>query len=256
MSGFNVIGTVTLFKKECWRFLRVSVQTVLTPVITALLYMAVFAQVMSNRAAIYGSISYLQFLVAGLAMMTLLQNAYANSSSSLIQSKSNGNLIFLLLAPLSALEVFLGYVLAGVVRGILVGVCVFVVAMFFVDMYVSHVVLALAMLVMSAALLAALGVLAGIWAEQFDQMAIFQNFIIMPLSFLSGAFYSIHNLPPFWAQVSKFNPFFYMVDGFRYAVWGVSDIAPVYSFSFVLLALILVSGLTLWLLARGYKLRQ
>lgn len=252
----NVVGTWTLFKKECFRFLRVTVQTVLTPVVTSCLYFAVFAQVMSDRVTVYEGISYVQFLVPGLVMMTVVQNAYANTSSSLIQSKMNGNLVFMLLSPLSSFEIYIAYVLGGVVRGVLVGAGVLAVAVLFVHIPIAHIGLTLLMVILSSALLACLGLLAGIWAEQFDQMAIFQNFLVMPLSFLSGVFYSLNNLPPIWATLSRFNPFFYMVDGFRYGVLGQSDSSPWLSLAFVFVALLVVSVIALRWLSSGYKIRS
>lgn len=252
----NTVGLWTLFKKECFRFLRVTVQTVLTPVVTSCLYFAVFAQVMSDRVTVYDGVSYIQFLVPGLVMMTVVQNAYANTSSSLIQSKMNGNLVFMLLSPLSSVEIYLAYVLGGVVRGLLVGAGVLAVAVLFVDMSIVHIGVTLLMVVLSSALLASLGLLAGIWAEQFDQMAIFQNFVVMPLSFLSGVFYSLNDLPDVWATLSRLNPFFYMVDGFRYGVLGYSDAPPWLSLVFVTVALGVVSVIGLRWLSTGYKLRS
>ncbi|MGM0563835.1 MAG: ABC transporter permease [Pseudomonadota bacterium] len=256
MSEFaNSRGFYTLFRKECRRFLRVAVQTVLTPVLTSMLYLAVFAQVLSDRVTVYDGIGYVQFLVPGLVMMAVIQNAYANSSSSLIQAKMNGSLNFLLVSPLSPFEIFSAYILASVVRGTMVGAGVLAISLLFVDLPLSHPWAVLLGVMLSSALLATLGMMAGIWAEQFEQMAVFQNFIIMPLSFLSGVFYSIHTLPDWWRQLSHFNPFFYTVDAFRYGFLGQSDIDPLISFSVMLLALCVTGGVTLMMLMRGYKIR-
>ena len=249
MTGFP-----TLFHKEVLRFWKVSFQTVAAPVMTALLYLLIFSQVMEGR--VYDAIPYSAFLVPGLVMMSVLQNAFANSSSSLIQSKITGNLIFVLLPPLSHWEFFAAYVLAAMVRGLVVGTGVLLVTIPFVDLSLRQPLWVLAFAIAGSAILGALGLVAGIWADKFDQLAAFQNFLIMPLTFLSGVFYSIHSLPPFWQTLSHFNPFFYMIDGFRYGFFGVSDISPAVSLSFVCGSLVVVSALALALLQRGYKLRH
>jgi ABC-2 type transport system permease protein len=201
-------------------------------------------------------VPYTAFLVPGLVMMSLLQNAFANSSSSLIQSKITGNIIFVLLPPLSYAEFFAAYVLAAVVRGMVVGAAVMLVTLPFVDMEFRHPQWILAFAFCGSAVLGALGMMAGIWAEKIDQVASFQNFLIMPLTFLSGVFYSIHSLPAFWQGLSRFNPFFYVIDGFRYGFFGVSDVDPLRSLAVVAAFLAAVSGLTLAVLRSGYKLRH
>jgi ABC-2 type transport system permease protein len=189
-------------------------------------------------------------------MMSLLQNAFANSSSSLIQSKITGNIVFILLPPLSHLEFFSAYVLASAVRGVVVGLGVFVVTAMFVPVPVQNLLWVVAFALLGSGILGTLGIIAGIWADKFDQLAAFQNFVIIPLTFLSGVFYSIHSLPPFWQQVSHFNPFFYMIDGFRYGFFGVSDVSPYLSLAIVGGSLLALSFATLSLLKRGYKLRH
>jgi len=248
-------GFYTLFYKEIMRFYKVALQTLLAPVVTTLLYLLVFAHALSGHVVVYGSIQYREFLIPGLVMMTIIQNAFANSSSSLIQSKVTGNLVFVLLAPLSHMEFYLGFVLAAMVRGLVVGLGVYLVAILFVATPLYNAAFLLVFALVASALLANLGLLAGIWAEKFDQLAGFQNFVIMPLSFLSGVFYSIHSLPAFWQQLSRFNPFFYMIDGFRYGFFGVSDVSPWLSLGAVLLAYLLLCSATIQLLKRGYKLR-
>ncbi len=248
-------GMWTLFRKELLRFWKVSFQTVAAPVITALLYLLIFSHVLEAHVQVYPGVGYTAFLVPGLMMMSLLQNSFANSSSSLIQSKVMGNIVFLLLTPLSYWQFFLAFLAAAVIRGLAVGLCVWLVALSFVELPVAHPLLILAFAILGGGLLGALGIIAGIWAEKFDQMAAFQNFIIMPLSFLSGVFYSIHSLPPFWQRVSHLNPFFYMIDGFRYGFFGVGDIAPAVSLSVVTVSFLLLSAFTLRLLKIGYKLR-
>ncbi|PKO25882.1 MAG: metal-dependent hydrolase [Betaproteobacteria bacterium HGW-Betaproteobacteria-8] len=247
-------GPWTLFKKELLRFWRVSFQTVAAPVMTALLYLLVFSHVLEGRVQVHG-INYTAFLIPGLIMMSVLQNAFANSSSSLIQSKVMGNLVFILLTPISYLEFFLAFLTAAIVRGLVVGLGIYLVVILFIDLPITHPFLVLLFTILGSALLGAFGIIAGMWADKFDQMAAFQNFIIMPLSFLSGVFYSIHSLPPFWQQVSHLNPFFYIIDGFRYGFFGVGDISPAVSLSIVALSFFAISWLALGMLKSGYKLR-
>ena len=249
-------GLYTLFYKELLRFWKVSFQTVAAPVLTALLYLLIFSHVLEEHVQVYPGVSYTAFLIPGLVMMSILQNAFANSSSSLIQSKVTGNIVFILLPPLSHWELFAAYVGASVVRGLVVGLGVFLVATLFTSVPVQFPFWVIAFVLAGSALLGALGIIAGIWAEKFDQLAAFQNFIIMPLTFLSGVFYSIHSLPDIWQRISHFNPFFYMIDGFRYGFFGKSDVAPGISLFVVMLFLAAITLLTLRLLASGYKLRH
>ena len=251
MTGFS-----TLFYKEILRFWKVSFQTILAPVLTALLYLLIFSHVLEEHVQVYPGVRYSSFLIPGLAMMSLLQNAFANSSSSLIQSKITGNIVFILLPPLSHLEFFGAYVLASAVRGVVVGLGVFVITAMFVPVPVQNLLWVVAFALLGSGILGTLGIIAGIWADKFDQLAAFQNFVIIPLTFLSGVFYSIHSLPPFWQQVSHFNPFFYMIDGFRYGFFGVSDVSPYLSLAIVGGSLLALSFATLSLLKRGYKLRH
>ena len=249
-------GWQTLFYKEVLRFWKVGFQTVAAPVITAILYLMIFGHVLEGRVQVYDSVSYTAFLLPGLVMMSVLQNAFANSSSSLIQSKVMGNLVFLLLTPLSHRAWFVAYVGSSVVRGLAVGTGVMVVTWWFAQPSLVAPLWILAFGFMGAALLGALGLIAGLWAEKFDQMAAFQNFIIVPMTFLSGVFYSIHSLPEFWQKVSHLNPFFYMIDGFRYGFFGVSDVSPWISLALVGGALAIVSAIALHLLKTGYKIRN
>jgi ABC-2 type transport system permease protein len=248
-------GWETLFYKEVLRFWKVSFQTVAAPVLTAVLYMLVFGHVLRGTPTVYGSVDYKAFLVPGLVMMSVLQNAFANSSSSLIQSKITGNLVFLLLTPLSHWSWFAAYVGAAMARGIMVGVGVFIVTVIFGQPGFEQPLWILVFALLGSAMMAALGLIAGLWAEKFDQMAAFQNFIIMPMTFLSGVFYSIHSLPPFWVRVSHLNPFFYMIDGFRYGFFGVSDASPWLSLAVVGIALAAVAAVAVHLLRIGYKIR-
>lgn len=251
MSGFQ-----TLLYKEVLRFWKVGLQTVLAPVVTTLLYLLIFSHAMGEHVQVYGKVAYTQFLVPGLVMMAMLQNAFANTSSSLIQSKITGNIVFVLLPPLSHIELFGAYVLAALIRSVVVGAGVFAVTLWFIPSSVAHPLWALAYAILGGSLLGILGLIAGIWADKFDQLAGFQNFIIMPLTFLSGVFYSIHSLPPFWQHASRFNPFFYLIDGFRFGFVGQQDVSPVLGLSIVASATLIASGIALFMLKKGYKLRH
>jgi ABC-2 type transport system permease protein len=188
-------------------------------------------------------------------MMSLAQNAFANSSSSLIQAKVTGSVVFVLLPPISYIEFFLAYVVAAVLRGLLVGLGVLMVTAWFAPLTYAAPLWIMLFAVLGGGILGAFGVIAGIWADKFDQLAGFQNFLIMPLTMLSGVFYSIHSLPVFWQQVSHFNPVFYMIDGFRFGFFGVSDVPPETSLAVVASSFLAVSATALALLRSGYKLR-
>lgn len=251
MTGFQ-----TLLYKEVLRFWKVAFQTVAAPILTAMLYLLIFSHVLENRVRVYDSLSYTAFLVPGLVMMSMLQNAFANASSSLIQSKVTGNLVFVLLAPISYGGFFAAYVLAATLRGIVVGIGVLFVTLGFTPLTFEQPGWLLAFALLGGAIMGTLGLLAGLWAEKFDHLAAFQNFLIMPLTFLSGVFYSIHSLPEFWQQVSHYNPVFYLIDGFRHGFFGVSDVSPWRSLAVAGLTALLLSGLSLRLLQSGYKLRN
>lgn len=249
-------GWQALFYKEILRFWKVGFQTVAAPVITAILYLMIFGHVLEGRVQVYDSVSYTAFLLPGLVMMSVLQNAFANSSSSMIQSKVMGNLVFLMLTPLSHRAWFVAYVGSSVVRGLAVGAGVLMATWWFAQPALVAPLWVLAFAILGAALMGTLGLIAGLWAEKFDQMAAFQNFIIMPMTFLSGVFYSISSLSDFWQRVSHLNPFFYMIDGFRYGFFGVSDTSPWLSLALVTSALAVVSAVAMHLLRTGYKIRQ
>lgn len=249
-------GWQMLFYKEILRFWKVGFQTVAAPVLTAMMYLLIFGHVLEDHVKVYDSIGYTAFLIPGLVMMSVLQNAFANSSSSLIQSKIMGNLVFLLLTPLSHWAWFTAYVGSAIVRGLVVGVGVLLVAVWFAPLAFAHPLWIAIFALIGAGLMGALGLIAGLWADKFDQLAAFQNFVIMPMTFLSGVFYSIHSLPAFWQGVSHLNPFFYMIDGFRYGFFGVSDVSPWLSLSIVGGAFCAVSLIAMHLLRTGYKIRS
>ena len=251
MSGFY-----TLLNKELLRFWKVGLQSIFAPMIATLIYLLIFSHILEERAQVYPGVTYATFLIPGLVMMAMLQNAFANSSSSLIQSKISGSIVFVLLSPLSYMEIFVAYVLASIVRGLLVGAGVYVATSIFFDMPLQSFLWIFIFALIGNGFLGALGIIAAIWAEKFDQLAAFQNFVILPLTFLSGVFYTIHSLPPFWEDLSHFNPFFYVIDGFRYGFFGVSDISPYFSLMIVAICFLAVSCITLLMLKTGYKLRQ
>ncbi|MCW5611380.1 MAG: ABC transporter permease [Rubrivivax sp.] len=252
----SLAGAGTLFRKEILRFWKVAFQTVAAPVLTAVLYLLIFGHVLKDRVEVFPGVGYLSFLVPGLVMMSVLQNAFANSSSSLIQSKITGNLVFLLVTPLSHRAWFAAYVGASMVRGLVVGAGVLLVTVWFAPLALKEPWWILVFAALGAGLMGSLGLIAGLWADKFDQMAMFQNFIVMPLTMLSGVFYSVQSLPPLWNQVSHLNPFFFMIDGFRRGFFGVSDTSPWVSLAIVGTAFVVVAAITLRLLASGYKLRS
>ncbi len=251
MTGFR-----TLLHKELLRFWKVATQTLTAPIVTAMLYLMIFGHVLEAHVQVFPGVSYTAFLVPGLVMMSVLQNAFSNSSSSLIQSKITGNLVFVLLAPLSHWEMFGAYVIAAMIRGFMVGLGVLLITIWFTTLNFFQPLWIVVFGLLGAAILGTMGLIAGIWAEKFDQLAAFQNFLIVPATFLAGVFYSVHSLPPFWLAVSHANPFFYMIDGFRYGFFGYSDVPPATSLLIVLVFFVLLSGIALSLLKRGYKLRH
>lgn len=247
-------GFRTLLHKELLRFWRVAFQTVAAPVLTALLYLLIFSHVLGEERQVLG-VDYTAFLIPGLIMMSVLQNAFANSSSSLIQAKVTGSIVFVLLPPISYSAFYAAFVLAAALRGLMVGLGVWLVTLPFSVLVPAQVLWVLLFALMGGAILGTLGVIAGIWADKFDQLAAFQNFLILPLTMLSGVFYSLHSLPPFWQGISRYNPVFYMIDGFRYGFFGVSDVAPGISLMVVAICFAGLALLTLMLLKRGWKLR-
>ena len=255
MSTPLLAGAGTLFRKEVLRFWKVAFQTVAAPVLTAVLYLLIFGHVLEDHVQVYPGVRYTSFLIPGLVMMSVLQNSFANSSSSLIQSKITGNLVFLLVTPLSHVAWFVAYVGASVVRGLTVGAGVMLVTVWFAPPALSEPWWIVVFAALGAGMLGSLGLIAGLWAEKFDQLAAFQNFIVMPMTFLSGVFYSVHSLPAFWQGVSHLNPFFYMIDGFRRGFFGVSDVSPWLSLAVVGCSFLVVAAIALQLLRSGYKIR-
>ncbi len=249
-------GWQALFYKEVLRFWKVGFQTIAAPVLTSVLYLVIFGHVLEGRVKVYDTVGYTAFLIPGLVMMSILQNAFANSSSSMVQSKIMGNLVFLLLTPLSHWSWFVAYVGSAVIRGLAVGTGVFLATVWFTEISFVWPLWIVVFAILGAAILGTLGLIAGLWAEKFDQMAAFQSFAIMPMTFLSGVFYSIHSLPPFWQTLSHLNPFFYMIDGFRYGFFGKSDVSPWLSLGIVGGTFVVISAICIYLLRIGYKIRS
>ncbi|WFE68886.1 ABC transporter permease [Thiomicrospira sp. R3] len=252
----NWYGCWAFFKKEVGRFYSVSVQTVFAPIVSTLLFLLIFGQVLDTRLDGFSGLNYSQFLIPGLVMMAILQNSFSNSSSSIIQSKMYGNLSFVLVSPISPLELYIAFIGAAIVRGLAVGLGVLLVGWVGFDLQWHSVFWVLLFAVLSAALLGGVGLIAGIVSEKYDHLAAFQNFIIMPLTFLSGVFYSIQSLPPFWQILSMFNPFFYMVDGFRFGFYAQSDVSVYLSLIITLGFLVFVTVINLILLVKGVKIRH
>ena len=256
MKNINWLGLWTLYCKEVRRFLKVYHQTLLAPMVNAMLLLAIFSLAMGGRLATVNGLDFHQFMIPGLIMMTVVQNAFANTSSSLIMGKVMGTIIDFLIPPISPGEMAFAMTAAGVTRGILSGLMVAVAASLFFHISVYSLPLVLFYAVAASSMLALIGILAGIVSDTFDQMSAITSYVITPLAFLSGTFYSVSNLPPLWQHINRFNPFFYMIDGFRYSLTGISD-APVTAGIIVLL---LINGaLAVFvhrLLTRGYRLKS
>lgn len=252
----NFIGTKTLVTKEISRFLKVYNQTLLIPVVNALLMFSVFSLAMGDRIKNIGDLPFEVFMASGLVMMNVMQHAFANPSSSLIMGKVLGHIVDMLMPPLSALEITLSLTIAGVVRGVLVGVLTACALLIFTPLSIFNIWYMMFFLISGSILLATLGLISGILSESFDQMAAINSYMIVPMSFLSGTFYSINNLPEFWYNISQFNPFFYMIDGFRYGATGYHD-----SNLAIGMIVMIVANLVAWLTAqtmlnKGYRIKS
>jgi len=253
----NWVGLWTLYLREVQRFAKVGMQTVIAPVITSMLFLMVFAVAVGERAQLAGDADFIAFLVPGLAMMTVLQNAFANTSSSIVVSKVQGNIVDLLMPPIGPGELLVGLAAGGMTRGIAVGLVAAVVLGVFGGLSMPAAPLsALAFLILGSLALSFAGILAGVWANKFDEMAAITNFLIQPLAFLSGTFYSVERLPSPFDTIATLNPFFYAIDGFRYGLLGIAD-RPVVT---GMICLVLLNGVLGWLCYRvlksGYRLKS
>src|SRR6516225_6345195 len=253
LGAVNWIGLWTLYLKEVRRFAKVFTQTLVSPLVTTLLFLAIFTLALGRSVQQIGGVSYAEFLFPGLVMMSMVQNAFANTSSSLVIAKIQGNIVDLLMPPLSPLEVALGLTLGGLTRGIAVGLVSILAVSLLLPIHVHDGFFIAFNAIAASLMLSLIGVLAGLWADKFDQMAAVTNFVIQPLSFLSGAFYSTQRLPEFWRWIAHLNPFFYMIDGFRYGFIGHADGSLLAGVA-VLTAVDVLLGLLLWrLLAIGFR---
>ncbi|MEM9550387.1 MAG: ABC transporter permease [Pseudomonadota bacterium] len=251
----NWLGLYTLFIREVQRFLSVWTQTLLAPLVTAGLFLMIFSIAIGPRRGDVMGVPFVTFLAPGILMMTVIQNAFANTSSSIMISKVQGNIVDTLMPPLSALELVLGYLGGGVARGTLVALTIGLGLLLALGILPAHPLVALGFVVLGSALMAGLGIMAAIFATKFDQMAAITNFIITPLAFLSGTFYSVAALPPVLYEVTHLNPIFYLIDGLRYGVIGVSDSSPILGFVICLLSTTAVA-VTAWrMLQTGYRLK-
>lgn len=223
IGKFNRIGFFTLIAKETGRFTSVYMQTILAPMITTILFFTVFSLAFGGAERMIGGIPYMTFLAPGLVMMSMVQNAFANTSSSIMISKVQGNIVDVLMPPLSTMEILLAYVIAGVIRGIVVGISCMVPVLFFIDVHVESYAALLAFSLLGSLMLSTMGVAAGLWSEKFDHLSALTNFIVVPLTFLSGTFYSVNALPEVWQHIAHANPFFFMIDGFRYSLTGYAE---------------------------------
>jgi len=252
----NTITFLSLVKREVSRFSKVAIQTIFAPLISTGLYLIIFSYSFQNREVAGYGIPYINFIVPGLIMMSLIQNSFANTSSSLIGAKYNGIIIDFLLAPFSHIELTLGFMIGGMVRGMLVGSVTYLVATFFYGGAVAHPFLAVFFAILVSSIFSLFGIIAGLWAEKFDHVSIFSNFFITPLTFLSGVFYSVKGLPGIWSEVSLFNPVFYMVDAVRFAFIGQSDMSPYFSALVISSLAVFLLVIVTYLFKIGYKVKS
>lgn len=256
IGRFNWVGLKTLVSREVGRFLNVYTQTIVAPVITTLLYYAIFALAFGGIAKHIGDVPFLTFLAPGLIMMTMVQNAFANTSSSIVISKVQGNIVDVLMPPLSELEILAGYLLGAIFRGIVVGAVTGAVVMFFVPLQIHSPLAIIVFAILGTTMLSALGLAGGIWSEKFDHIAAITNFVVTPMTFLSGTFYSINSLPGIWGTLAHYNPFFFMIDGFRYGFINHADGDIVFGAGLLVFINMLLIGLVWWMLKTGYKIKS
>jgi len=256
LNFHSLLAINALLSKEISRFAKVWVQTILAPVISSVLFLIIFSYLLNNRIEPLPGIQYSSFLIPGLIMMTLQQNAFANSSSSLTQSKITGNLIFLMLSPMTPIQWFVGYIGGAVARGVACAISLWLFCSFFNYVPISSFIWVFTFSILACLSMGGLGIIAGIYAEKWDQVSAFQNFLINPLTLLAGVFYSTQSLPSLWQTVSRFNPFFYLIDGFRYGFFLVSDVSPYRSLFICSLFTLLICGLSILLISIRWRLKS
>ena len=256
MKSFNnFIGLKTLYEKEVRRFFKVKSQTILAPMVTTLLFLAIFSLAFGETTRMVAGVPYVEFLAPGLIIMAIAQNAFANTSSSIVVAKVQGNIVDILMPPLTSHELTLGIAMGGVTRGIVVGVFVWIGISFFVETKVIHIGYLVFHAAMASLMLSLLGLIGGIWADKFDQMSALTNFVVTPLSFLSGTFYSIQRLPETVQIAAYFNPFFYMIDGFRFSMIGRADGSLEMGIIVMVVGNIFLWLICGWMFSSGYKLK-
>lgn len=252
----NVIGLGTITHKEIRRVLRIWIQTIVPPAITMTLYFIIFGSLIGSRIGEMDGVPYTTFIAPGLIMMAVIQNSFGNVVSSFFSSKLQQHLEEMLVSPLSVVTIVIGFVVGGVTRGLLVAALVTVVAMFFTDLRVEHPLVTISVIVLVAMVFSLAGLLNAIFAKNFDDISIIPTFVLAPLTYLGGVFFSISLLTPFWQNVALANPILYMVNAFRYGMLGASDIPLGIAFSIILAAFVLLFGLALALLQRGTGIRS
>ena len=255
MITYNYLCFFTLVKKEGFRFIKVGIQTIIGPAISSLLFLAVFSLALGRSIESINGVNLPYFIAPGLIMMTMLQNSFANSASSIGQSKFQGNIVDILMAPLNNIELALGYIIGSVCRGLICGLATTLGVLIFVPLQIYSLSALLFYALMGCIMMGALGTIVGIWADKWDQQQGVTNFIVLPLTFLSGTFYSISRLPEFWQIVSSFNPFFYNIDGFRYAFTGVSDSSLIQGMVFLTIINIVLITFCYLMFRNGYKIK-
>jgi len=256
MNRYNYLCFFTLIKKEVFRFLKVGIQTIIGPAISSLLFLAVFSLALGRSVNSINGIDLAYFIAPGLIMMTMLQNSFANSASSIGQSKFQGNIVDVLMAPLNNIELALGYIIGSVFRGIICGIVTSLGVLFFIPLEIYSLAHLIFFTFMGCIMMGSLGTIVGIWADKWDQQQGITNFIVLPLTFLSGTFYSIKRLPEFWQKVSSFNPFFYNIDGFRYAFTGVSDSSLIHGGIFLIIINSFLIFFCYLMFSKGYKIKS
>ena len=256
MNRYNYLCFFTLIKKEVFRFLKVGIQTIIGPAVSSLLFLAVFSLALGRSVNSINGIDLAYFIAPGLIMMTMLQNSFANSASSIGQSKFQGNIVDVLLAPLNNIELALGYIIGSVCRGIICGIVTSLGVLIFIPLEIYSLTHLIFFTFMGCIMMGSLGTIVGIWADKWDQQQGITNFIVLPLTFLSGTFYSIKRLPEFWQNVSSFNPFFYNIDGFRYAFTGVSDSSLIHGSIFLILINSFLIFFCYLMFSKGYKIKS
>ena len=256
MNRYNYLCFFTLIKKEVFRFLKVGIQTIIGPAISSLLFLAVFSLALGRSVNSINGIDLAYFIAPGLIMMTMLQNSFANSASSIGQSKFQGNIVDVLMAPLNNIELALGYIIGSVFRGIICGIVTSLGVLIFIPLEIYSLAHLIFFTFMGCIMMGSLGTIVGIWADKWDQQQGITNFIVLPLTFLSGTFYSIKRLPEFWQKISSFNPFFYNIDGFRYAFTGVSDSSLIHGSIFLILINSFLILFCYLMFSKGYKIKS